>query len=100
MAFGDFPLWLLAVFHCGVWRFSILAAILAATSADCRFADAENGDWRLRRDSPFYKKGLWQARMEGAADYAGVPRVTKAGRVDIGCFETPYHSPATQVIVR
>ena len=42
--------------------------------------------------------------MDGATDLDGRPRVKRykkgTGFVDIGCYETPYHSPATQLIMR
>ena len=86
--------------HCGVAAPATAPGTAGISAEDCRFADAANGDWRLLRTSSFYKKGQWQAWMEGAVDYAGLPRVTRAGRVDIGCFETPYVSPATRLSVR
>ena len=62
-------------------------------------ANAANGDWRLRRNSDFYKKGVVQNWMLSATDFAGGPRVTKAGLVDLGCFETPYVPSATIILL-
>ena len=86
--------------HCGVTAPATAPGANGISVEDGGFADAPNGNWRLLRNSPFYKKGLWQEWMTGAVDYDGLPRVTKAGRVDLGCFETLYVSPATVLGIR
>ena len=85
--------------HCGVAAPAAAPGTGGISAEDCGFANAADGDWRLRRNSDFYKKGVVQNWMLSATDFAGGPRVTKAGLVDLGCFETPYVPSATIILL-
>ena len=64
---------------------------------DPKFADAENGDWRLADDSPCKGKGLNEPWMAGALDLAGIARI-QGDNVDIGAYEVFIPAAFTLVI--
>jgi len=64
------------------------------SSANPKFVDSANGDYRLRCKSPLRDAGVWQPWMVGASDLDGKPRlVDMRGKArsdalpDIGCYE-------------
>jgi predicted outer membrane repeat protein len=63
-----------------------MTAANGCINVDPLFADAANGDFTLRPNSPCRNAGLLEGWMEGATDLAGSPRVSGKG-VDIGCYE-------------
>ena len=63
----------------------------------------DGNGYTLSRESPCHDAGSvegypWLA-TEGATDYAGNLRIDRR-TIDIGCFETPYHPPATLLMLR
>ena len=60
------------------------------TGAEPRFRSPEKGDYRLRRGSPCVDAGRNVDWMEGAKDLRGERRVVN-GKIDIGCYEFPWH---------
>ena len=80
---------------------------VAAAEDEIGFVDAANGDWRLDcRKSAFYKKGAYDAWMDGATDLDGRPRAhdrTSSGAkkvVDIGCYESDWLPPGMMLLVK
>ncbi|MBQ6926155.1 MAG: right-handed parallel beta-helix repeat-containing protein [Kiritimatiellae bacterium] len=67
------------------------------TDSDFRFANAANGDYRVKR-GPSVNAGLNLDWMAGATDLAGKPRIMDR-LVDIGCYESDRPRP-TQILVR
>ena len=62
---------------------------------------AVDGDWRLKRRSPGCKTGLLDATwMPTATDLGGEPRCFLEGKVDIGCYESPWFSGGFLLLVR
>lgn len=53
------------------------------------------------KNSPLRDAGTYNPEwMDGALDLAGNSRLAHKKQVDIGCYELPWHSPATLVFVR
>ena len=75
------------------------------TASDEAFAGFDSKDFSPARGGVLHNVGLYNAaRMDGAADLFGNPRVDHyfhgSGLVDIGAIETPYRPPATRLMVR
>ena len=65
--------------------------VLVADEAGIGFVDPDNGDFRLRFDSPCVNAGAiladWQSASD-ALDLAGNPRLDRfSKKIDIGCYE-------------
>ena len=81
---------------------------VAAAEDEIGFVDAANGNWRLIAswESAFYKKGAYDAWMDGATDLDGRPRAhnrTSSGTkkvVDIGCYESDWLPPGMMLLVK
>lgn len=81
---------------------------VAAAEDKIGFVDAANGNWRLTAswESAFYKKGAYDAWMDGATDLDGRPRAhnrTSSGTkkvVDIGCYESDWLPPGMILLVK
>ena len=69
-------------------------------AADPLFQDAADGDWRLARKSPCRDAGVTLDFMLDDLDLDGRPRVVHRDRVDLGCYEASYVSPAMILMIR
>ena len=74
--------------NCCIWPAleSVFLAENGCVNADPLFADAANGDFTLRPNSPCRNAGVLEDWMADATDLVGSPRVSGKG-VDIGCYE-------------
>lgn len=75
------------------------------TASEAAFAGFASKDFSPAKGGVLHNVGLYNAaRMDGAADLFGNPRVDHyfhgSGLVDIGAIETPYRPPATHLMVR
>ena len=83
----------------GNWE-AIDPAAPGCRTGDPGFVDFAGFDWRLGKGSPCRDAGVTLDFMLDDLDLDGRPRVVHRDRVDLGCYEASYVSPAMILMIR